>query len=170
MAHYSSDTLPTCIEYHSADRYDTYTMYNPADVCWDVLNDIMSSYYLRYYQIFRLNGVAEAVYQVCVLHESVSVNVKTCHALPVMPVLLENRSLENICTWKSKIMGLFNVQIDHHTICVQNIYSSQMPYWLDIWYIGIKPRENPQFKMAKNGHLKTLEMIHFPHTDIGITC
>jgi len=89
MAHYSSDTLPTCIEYHSADRYDTYTMYNPADVCWDVLNDIMSSYYLRYYQIFRLNGVAEAVYQVCVLHESVSVNVKTCHALPVMPVLLE---------------------------------------------------------------------------------
>ena len=57
MASYSSDTLPTCIEYHSADLYDTYTMYNPADICWDVLSDIMSLYYLHIYRIFGLNGV-----------------------------------------------------------------------------------------------------------------
>ncbi len=57
MAQKSSDTLPTHIEYHSADLYYTYTMYNPADVRWDVLNDIMSSYYLRYYRIFGLNGL-----------------------------------------------------------------------------------------------------------------
>src|SRR5882762_5403937 len=57
MAQKSSDTLPTCIEYHSTDLYYTYTMYNPADVRWDVLNDIMSSYYLRYYRIFGLNGL-----------------------------------------------------------------------------------------------------------------
>ena len=57
MASYSSDTLPTRIEYHSADLYYTYTMYNLADVSWDVLNDIMSSYYLHIYWIFGLNGV-----------------------------------------------------------------------------------------------------------------
>ena len=57
MASYSSDTLPTCIEYHSADLYDTYTMYNPADICWDVLSDIMSAYYLHIYQIFGLKGL-----------------------------------------------------------------------------------------------------------------
>ena len=32
MAQKSSDILPTRIEYHSADLYYTYTMYNPADV------------------------------------------------------------------------------------------------------------------------------------------
>ena len=47
MAPYSLDTLHTRIEYHSADLYDTYTMYHPADVRWDVLNDTMSSYYLH---------------------------------------------------------------------------------------------------------------------------
>jgi hypothetical protein len=57
MASYSLETLPTRIEYHSADPYDTYTTYNLADVCWDVLNDIMSSYYLHIYQIFGLNGL-----------------------------------------------------------------------------------------------------------------
>ena len=36
MASYSSDTLPTRIEYHSADPYYTYTMYHPEDICWDV--------------------------------------------------------------------------------------------------------------------------------------
>ena len=57
MASYSLDTLPTRIEYHSADLYYTYTMYNLADVRWDVLNDIMSLYYLHIYRIFGLNGV-----------------------------------------------------------------------------------------------------------------
>src|SRR5882762_2389826 len=32
-------------------------MYNPADIRWDVLNDIMSSYYLHNHQILGLNGV-----------------------------------------------------------------------------------------------------------------
>jgi len=32
-------------------------MYNPADIRWDILNDIMSSYYLCYYQILGLNDV-----------------------------------------------------------------------------------------------------------------
>src|SRR5882762_4470889 len=58
MVHYSSDTSYTRIEYPSADPYSTYTMYNPADVHWDVLNDIMSSYNLHNYQILGLNGVA----------------------------------------------------------------------------------------------------------------
>jgi hypothetical protein len=57
MVLYSSDMLPTCIEYHSTDLYDTYTMYNPVDVRWDILNNIMSSYYLHIYQIFGLNGL-----------------------------------------------------------------------------------------------------------------
>ena len=60
MASYSSDTLPTCIEYHSADLYYTYTMYNPADIRWDVLNDIMSLYYLHIYHIFGLKGLGES--------------------------------------------------------------------------------------------------------------
>jgi hypothetical protein len=37
------------------------------------------------------------VYAVC---KSVSVDVRTCHALPVMPVLLENKNLEKNCVWK----------------------------------------------------------------------
>jgi len=57
MVHYSSDTSYTHIGYPSADPYSTYTMYNPADVRWDVLNDIMSSYNLHNYQILGLNGV-----------------------------------------------------------------------------------------------------------------
>ena len=32
-------------------------MYNPAEIRWDVLNDIMSLYYLHIYRIFGLNGV-----------------------------------------------------------------------------------------------------------------
>jgi hypothetical protein len=32
-------------------------MYNLADICWDVLNDIMSSYYLHNHQIFGLNDL-----------------------------------------------------------------------------------------------------------------
>jgi hypothetical protein len=47
MAPYSLDMLHTHIEYHSTDPYDTDTMYHPVDVRWDVLNDIMSSYYLH---------------------------------------------------------------------------------------------------------------------------
>jgi len=57
LAHYSSDTFSTHIEYPSADPYSTYTVYSPADVCSDVLNDIMSSYYLHNYWIFGLNGL-----------------------------------------------------------------------------------------------------------------
>ena len=57
LAHYSSDTFSTHIEYLSADLYSTYTMYSPADIRSDVLNDIMSSYYLHNYRILGLNGV-----------------------------------------------------------------------------------------------------------------
>jgi len=32
-------------------------MYHPADVRWDVLNDIMSSYYLHNHRIFGLNAL-----------------------------------------------------------------------------------------------------------------
>jgi len=49
--------LPTRIEYDSADPYDTYTMYNPADVHWDVLNNILSLYNLHNYRVFGLNGL-----------------------------------------------------------------------------------------------------------------
>jgi hypothetical protein len=34
-------------------------MYYPADVCWDVLNDIMSSYYLHNHRIFGLNALQQ---------------------------------------------------------------------------------------------------------------
>ena len=61
MVHYSSDTSYTRIEYPSADPYSTYTMYNPVDVRWDVLNDIMSSYNLHNYQILGLNGVTYSI-------------------------------------------------------------------------------------------------------------
>ena len=37
--------------------YSTYTLYNLVDVRWDVLSDIMSSYYLHIYQVLGLNGV-----------------------------------------------------------------------------------------------------------------
>ena len=57
MAVYLLDMLSTRIEYRSADPYNTYTMYNPVDIHWDVLNDIMTLYYSRYYRIFRLNGL-----------------------------------------------------------------------------------------------------------------
>jgi hypothetical protein len=45
------------IEYPSANLYSTYTMYNPADVRSNILNDIMLSYNLYNYQILGLNGV-----------------------------------------------------------------------------------------------------------------
>ena len=45
------------IEYYSADPYNTYTMYNPADVRWDVLNDIMSSYNPRIQRVFGLHAL-----------------------------------------------------------------------------------------------------------------
>jgi hypothetical protein len=54
MAQKSLDTLPTCIEYYSTDLYYTYTMYNLVDIHRDILNDIMSSYYLHK---FGLNDV-----------------------------------------------------------------------------------------------------------------
>ena len=34
-------------------------MYNPADIRWDVLNDIMSLYYLHIYRIFGLKGLTK---------------------------------------------------------------------------------------------------------------
>ena len=57
MTLYPLDTSYTRIEYPSADLYNTYTIYNMADVRSDVLNNIMSSYYLHNYQILGLNGV-----------------------------------------------------------------------------------------------------------------
>jgi muconolactone delta-isomerase len=57
MTLHPSDTLYTRIEYHSAGLYNTYTIYHPADVRSDVLNDIMSSYNLHNYRIFGLNGL-----------------------------------------------------------------------------------------------------------------
>jgi hypothetical protein len=55
--------LHTYIKYHSADPCNTYIMYNPADVRWYVLSDIMSHYYLRYCQVFGLNGVSIALWR-----------------------------------------------------------------------------------------------------------
>jgi hypothetical protein len=60
MVLYLSDTLPTRIEYDSTDPYDTYTMYNPVDVRWDVLNDILSLYNLHNYRVFGLNVLIAA--------------------------------------------------------------------------------------------------------------
>src|ERR1700683_226609 len=57
ISHYPSDTLGMSIEYRSANLYNTYIMYNPADIRWHVLIDIMSQYYPCYYRIFGLNGV-----------------------------------------------------------------------------------------------------------------
>ena len=45
------------IVYCSADVYDTYTKYNPADVRWDILNHTMSQYNLHYNHILWLNCV-----------------------------------------------------------------------------------------------------------------
>ena len=45
------------IVYCSADVYDTYTKYNPADVHWDVLNHTMSQYNLHYNHILWLKGL-----------------------------------------------------------------------------------------------------------------
>ena len=40
------------------DAYCTmYTMYCPVDVCWHILNNIISTYFLCYYQVLWLNGV-----------------------------------------------------------------------------------------------------------------
>ena len=58
MTLYPSDMLYTRIEYSSAYLYNTYTIYISADVRWDVINYIMSSYYLHNYRILGLNGVS----------------------------------------------------------------------------------------------------------------
>ena len=47
----------TFIEYCPVDLFTSYIMYNPPDVRWDVLNDIMSSYYLRIQRILGLNAL-----------------------------------------------------------------------------------------------------------------
>ena len=44
-------------EYISADPIQSFTMYNPPDVRWDVLIGTMSQYYLRLHRILGLNGV-----------------------------------------------------------------------------------------------------------------
>ena len=49
--------LSTGTQYWSAYGYNTYTLYNPVDVHWDVLSHIMSLYYLHIYQVLGLNGV-----------------------------------------------------------------------------------------------------------------
>jgi len=59
-------TSYTRIIYSSADPFNTYTMYNPADVRWDVLNDIMSLYNLHIYRILGLNGVDHLSTATCV--------------------------------------------------------------------------------------------------------
>jgi hypothetical protein len=59
MTLYPSDTSWTRIEYPSADLYNTYTIYNTADVRSDVLNDTMSSYYLHNHRIFGLNRISK---------------------------------------------------------------------------------------------------------------
>ena len=38
---YSSDTLVTSIKYCSTDLYKSYIVYNPVDVRWHILIDIM---------------------------------------------------------------------------------------------------------------------------------
>jgi hypothetical protein len=43
-------------------------MYNLADICWDILNNIMSSYYLCYYQILGLNDVALVAFPITNAH------------------------------------------------------------------------------------------------------
>src|ERR1700683_1517631 len=64
-SHHPSDMLGTSIGYCSANLYHTYTMYHPPDVCWHVLNDTMSQYYLRHYRIFGLNALF--LTQTCIL-------------------------------------------------------------------------------------------------------
>ena len=51
-------------EYISADPIQSFTMYNPPDVRWDVLIGTMSQYYLRLHRILGLNGV-----QACIAFE-----------------------------------------------------------------------------------------------------
>ena len=48
--------------------------------------------------------------EVYIVQGLVSVNIGTCHALLVMPVLLENRKLEKNPVQKKQIRGLLNVQ------------------------------------------------------------
>ena len=50
-----SDKLATSIKYCSADVYNTYIVYSPADICCHVLINIMSEYYLHYYRVLGLN-------------------------------------------------------------------------------------------------------------------
>jgi hypothetical protein len=57
MTYYSLDKSYTCIKYLSTNAYYTVIMYNLPDVHWDILNNIMSQYYLHYYHILRLNSV-----------------------------------------------------------------------------------------------------------------
>src|ERR1700683_2809377 len=68
-SHHPLDKLVMSIRYCSADLYNTYTMYHLLDVCWHILNDTMSQYYLCYYWIFGLNGVDKKVDIVVVLEE-----------------------------------------------------------------------------------------------------
>src|SRR5882762_8922730 len=54
---YLLDKLAMSIKYCSADVYNTYIVYSPADIRCHVLIDIMSEYYLCYYRVLGLNGV-----------------------------------------------------------------------------------------------------------------
>src|SRR5882762_6344308 len=56
---YLLDKLAMSIKYCSADVYNTYIVYSPADIRCHVLIDIMSEYYLCYYRVLGLNGVHE---------------------------------------------------------------------------------------------------------------
>ena len=52
-------TIIPSTQYYSADPVDPLPVYDPPDIRWHVLSGILSQYYLRYYRILGLNGVAD---------------------------------------------------------------------------------------------------------------
>ena len=73
-----------CIGYYQADPYYSNMMYNPPDVCWHMLNHIMSQYYLHYLGIFKLKGLE---YKLATSSKPFTIR-KTAQEPPTHPELL----------------------------------------------------------------------------------
>jgi hypothetical protein len=59
-SHHPLDMLGMSIRYCLANLYNTYTMYNLLGVCWHILNNTMSQYYVHHYWIFGPNDLQQS--------------------------------------------------------------------------------------------------------------
>ena len=62
------------MEYCQADLFTSYIMYNPDNVCWDILNSTLSQYYPHILHIFGLKGVIHHLWVVLLKYLAIAIH------------------------------------------------------------------------------------------------